>query len=145
MAKNINIGGRLHSVAVGNVLAGADEISDDLKGKKQSQINAEVDAAIDALQEGVENAGKVDDVKVNGVSVLEEKEANIIVPTKVSDLTNDSGYQDADDVQQAITEAIPTKVSDLDNDSEFATSNEVEDGLSLKQDSITVEGETLII
>lgn len=43
MAKDINIGGRLHSIATGNVIAGADEILDDKKQKKQSDINAEVD------------------------------------------------------------------------------------------------------
>ena len=39
-------------------------------------------------------AGKVDDVKVNGTSVVNTstKEALITVPTKVSDLTNDVGY-----------------------------------------------------
>ena len=47
MAENINIGGRLHSIATGNVVAGANEILDDAKGKKQSQINTETDAALE--------------------------------------------------------------------------------------------------
>lgn len=49
MAENnnfINVGGRLHSIATGNVLAGTDEIYDDSKGKKQSTINAETDAIL---------------------------------------------------------------------------------------------------
>ena len=46
MANEIKIGGRLHSVASGNVLAGADEIIDDNTGKKQSVINAEVQASL---------------------------------------------------------------------------------------------------
>lgn len=47
MADNkINVGGRLHSIATGNVLAGADEILDDSKGKKQSEINIDVDNAL---------------------------------------------------------------------------------------------------
>lgn len=37
----IDVGGRLHSAATGNVLAGANEILDDAKGKRQSDINAE--------------------------------------------------------------------------------------------------------
>ena len=56
MAKDINIGGRLHSIATGNVVAGADEILDDNLGKKQTQINTEtynlvesVNNALDAL------------------------------------------------------------------------------------------------
>lgn len=45
--KNIEVGGRLHSIATGNVLAGADEIFDDDKGKKQNDINAETDVALE--------------------------------------------------------------------------------------------------
>ena len=41
--KYIEVGGRLHSIATGNVLAGANEILDDAKGKKQSVVNAEND------------------------------------------------------------------------------------------------------
>lgn len=44
---NIEIGGRLHSTATGNVVAGANEIYDDAKGKKQSVVNQETDAALD--------------------------------------------------------------------------------------------------
>ena len=82
---NINIGGRLHSVATGNTVAGANEIYDDDKQKKQSQINEEVDASIEELREGLADAGKVDDVKVNGVSVRDEitKEANINITASV--------------------------------------------------------------
>ena len=47
MAENINIAGRLHSTATGNVVAGANEIYDDTKGKKQSVVNQETDAALD--------------------------------------------------------------------------------------------------
>lgn len=47
MADNkINVGGRLHSIATGNVLASADEIFDDNKGKKQSEVNMDVDKAL---------------------------------------------------------------------------------------------------
>lgn len=37
-------------------------------------------------------AGKVDDVKVNGSTAVSNKVANITIPTKVSDLTNDASY-----------------------------------------------------
>lgn len=43
---NIEIGGRLHSTATGNVVTGANEVLDDTKNKKQSVINAEVDETI---------------------------------------------------------------------------------------------------
>lgn len=40
----------------------------------------------------VDSFGKVDDVQVNGVSVVTNKIAEVTVPTKVSELDNDSGY-----------------------------------------------------
>lgn len=43
----INVGGRLHSIATGNILANADEIYDVSKSSKQSVINAETDAALE--------------------------------------------------------------------------------------------------
>lgn len=50
MANEINIGGRLHSVASGNVVAGANEIYDDEKKKRQSDINVELENAIEAAK-----------------------------------------------------------------------------------------------
>lgn len=41
---------------------------------------------------GQNGSGSVADVWVNGTSVLDGNTAKVIVPTKVSDLTNDSGY-----------------------------------------------------
>ena len=49
MAKNINIGGRLHSIATGNVVAGTDEILDDNLGKKQTQINTETYSLVESI------------------------------------------------------------------------------------------------
>ena len=43
----IEIGGTLHNTEVGNVTAYANEILDQDKGKKQSQVNAETDAALE--------------------------------------------------------------------------------------------------
>lgn len=50
----------------------------------------------------VDSFGKVDDVKVNGESVVENKVAIVSVPTKVSQLQNDSNFQDSLEVQAAI-------------------------------------------
>lgn len=53
------------------------------------------------------------------------------IPTKTSDLTNDSGFITADDVHDpdlspyALKEEIPTKTSDLTNDSGYITLDEV--------------------
>lgn len=51
MNKNIDIGGRLHSTATGNVVAGANEIFDDSKNKKQSDINTETYSLVNNINE----------------------------------------------------------------------------------------------
>ena len=51
--------------------------------------------------------GKIDVIKVNGTSqTITGKEVDISVPTKVSDITNDSGFQTAADVSGAIATAL---------------------------------------
>ena len=89
--------------------------------------------------------GDVTDVEVNGVSVVDQDGvAEVTVPTKVSELTNDSGYITGIDSTDVITAlgytpgtsnfsgayddltgkpTIPTKTSDLTNDSGFITSS----------------------
>ena len=54
MAKDINIGGRLHSIATGNVVAGADEILDDNLGKKQTQINTETYSLVESVNNALD-------------------------------------------------------------------------------------------
>lgn len=58
---------------------------------------------------GQNGTGSVSDVWQNGVSVLDGNTAKVVVPTKTSDLTNDSGF----------VTSVPTKTSDLTNDSNF--------------------------
>ena len=58
---------------------------------------------------GQNGTGSVSDVLQNGVSVLDGDTAKVVVPTKSSDLTNDSGF----------VTSVPTKTSDLTNDSNF--------------------------
>ena len=58
---------------------------------------------------GQNGTGSVSDVLQNGVSVLDGDTAKVVVPTKTSDLTNDSGF----------VTSVPTKTSDLTNDSNF--------------------------
>lgn len=65
---NINIGGRLHSTATGNVVAGANEILDDVKGKKQSVINQETDEALAGKQAALVSGTNIK--TVNGESIL---------------------------------------------------------------------------
>ena len=56
-----------------------------VNGVTQTVTNKEVDLI-------VSGGGNVDDVEVNGVSVVTNKIAEVTVPTKTSDLTNDSGF-----------------------------------------------------
>ena len=53
------------------------------------------------------NGGKIDTISVNGTQqTITNKNVDITVPTQVSDLTNDSGFQTASDVQTAINTAV---------------------------------------
>lgn len=53
------------------------------------------------------NGGKIDVVKINGTAqTITNKEVDISVPTQVSDLTNDSGFQTATQVQSLIDSAV---------------------------------------
>jgi len=53
------------------------------------------------------NGGKIDKIQVNGTDqTITNKTVNLAVPTKVSDLTNDSGYQTASQVSTAISAAV---------------------------------------
>lgn len=50
----------------------------------------------------------IEDVKVNGTSLaVTEKAVNVVVPTKTSDITNDSGFITANDIPD-VTESDPT-------------------------------------
>lgn len=61
MADNkINVGGRLHSVATGNVIAGANEILDDTQNKKQQDINAELIEAVGTVNSRIAAAVDVE-------------------------------------------------------------------------------------
>lgn len=54
-----------------------------------------------------QNGGKIDVIKVNGTAqTITNKSVDIAVPEKVSDITNDSGYQTSAQVGTAITTAL---------------------------------------
>lgn len=71
------------------------------------------------VQAGTE--GKIDKIEVNNVEQpIIDKTVNIAVPTKTSDLSNDSGYITNEALNSYATKAeLPTKVSQLENDSKF--------------------------
>ena len=57
------------------------------------------------------NGGKINTVSVNGTAqTITDKNVNITVPTKVSVLTNDSGYQTANQVSASISSALSGKI-----------------------------------
>lgn len=59
-----------------------------------------------------QNGGKIDVIKVNGTAqTITSKEVDIAVPTAVSDLTNDSGFQTANDVSSAINTALTSAMT----------------------------------
>lgn len=66
-------------------------------------------------------------------AALALKAAIADIPTKVSQLLNDSGYQNVAQVQSAITAAVPTKVSDLTNDSGYQTAAQVQAAIATLQ------------
>lgn len=68
-------------------------------------------SALEARVDGLVTAGgepnKIETVKVNGETLpIADKKVEIVVPAKVSELANDSGFQTGDEVAQAITTAI---------------------------------------
>lgn len=80
MAENkINVGGRLHSIATGNVLAGANEIFDDEKNKKQNDINTETYSLVNNINE-----------RLNGLSPDQQSALN--VATKATNNETKLGY-----------------------------------------------------
>lgn len=73
-------------------------------------------ATKDELNGIAQTAGKIDDVKVNGASVVSNKVANISVPTKVSQLQNDSNFIPASQ------KAVANGVASLDQNGKVPTS-----------------------
>lgn len=66
------------------------------------------------------------------------QEVEAMIPTKVSDLTNDAGYLTSvswNDIQNK--PSIPTKTSDLTNDSDFTTNAALNTGLATKQNALS--------
>lgn len=74
-------------------------------------------------------------------AALALKAALTDIPTKLSQLQNDSGFQTASQVNTAITAAVPTKVSDLRNDRGFQTASQVQTAIApLQTKAITDTG-----
>lgn len=95
------------------IFAEKDEVptEEEIKGLADGQIAASIaDAATSSAaskQYVADNGGKIDTIKVNGTTqTITNKAVDITVPTKTSDLTNDSDFQTDQDVQDAIDAAL---------------------------------------
>ena len=73
---------------------------------------------------------------------LNGKASQSDIPTKVSELTNDSDFQTASQVAAAISGInVPTKVSQLDNDSDFQTGTQVSNSISTATSGLATKAE----
>ena len=104
-----------------------------------------VDNIYEELSEAID--GKQDKILAGANITISGNVVSAIVPTKTSDLTNDSNFITNNDIiNKADKSEIPTKTSQLTNDSNFITNNDivgkadksyVDEKLSKKQDIIT--------
>ena len=73
---------------------------------------------------------------------LNGKASQSDIPTKVSELTNDSDFQTASQVAEAISGInVPTKVSQLDNDSDFQTGTQVSNSIATATSGLATKDE----
>jgi hypothetical protein len=127
--------------------------------EQDEALSGAIDGLSSSKQDVIDEEHKLDYDLLSGTPTI---------PTKVSELDNDSGYQTSSDVQTAIsgkadkseleayqlkitseaklgygllsgTPSIPTKTSDLQNDSDFATSAYVDASVSGKADKSELE------
>lgn len=84
---------------------------------------------------GEEN--KIDSISVNGspVSIDENKNVDITVPSKVSELTNDSNYQTAEQVNSTVTTEIAKVVANAPED--FDTLKEMSDWIAGHENDVS--------
>lgn len=95
---------KLEGINVDNLLSAADKAKIHDHSNK-SILDAVTQAAVDAWNAAEANV--LEAVKVNGTAqTITNKEVNIAVPTAVSDLTNDSGFQTQTQVAAAIAAAV---------------------------------------
>jgi len=94
MAKNINIAGKLHAVTSDHIVVSTDEVFDDNKGKKQNQLNTEMQSSISAEIEraaGVE-AGLSDRLEaIEELAEISIEGGTLELATSSSDITSGSG------------------------------------------------------
>ena len=95
----------------------------------------EVKGCLGKEGDGSGQANVIESIKVNGVdqSVDSNKSVDIPVPTKTSDLDNDSGYVTEDQVNNKVTEGVASIVADAPEN--FDTLKEMSDWLTQHDES----------
>lgn len=100
------------------------------------------------LSDSQGSGGGIENVNVNGSELpIVDNGVNITIPTKTSELTNDSGFLKENKIETISSNGInmsivgknvdikiPTKTSEITNDSGFITSNKIE---VVKVDGVT--------
>ena len=95
---------KLETINLDNLLSAQDKAKIHEHSNK-SVLDAITQAAVDAWTAAETNI--IESVKVNGTAqTVTNKEINIAVPTRVSDLNNDSGFQNATQGATAIAAAV---------------------------------------
>lgn len=110
-----------------------------------------LDGRVDTLEETVEGLtttggekNVITSVKVNGQAqtVAEDRSVDITVPTKVSELTNDEGFQKASEVKTAVDAALNKFAEDVSDDGVVNTYKELVDyAASHKGEAATMAGD----
>lgn len=156
--KDIQVGGTLHSIATGNIIAHADEVMDEDYGKKQSVINQELS---NRLTEELKGYLPLTGGTMNG-NITFPNTLGILIQNKTNtDLLNAAGSTTSIDeikvqVQAAIVDSAPETLDTLNelaaalgDDPNFATT--IATQIGNKQDTLvsgtnikTIGGESIL-
>ena len=90
---DIVIGGRLHSAATGNTVAGANEIMDDAQGKKQSVVNQETKERFNAYDTAI--LGRYTNAEINNLISNTPETDVIVVDIPAASQSDIAGWLDA--------------------------------------------------
>lgn len=108
----------------GTALTPVNKAVDVIVPTKTSDITNDGDGTSNFATESYvdENGGKIDKIKVNGTEqTITNKAVDITVPTNNNQLTNGAGYQTANDVSGAISDALANGNDPYVTDSEVDT------------------------
>lgn len=117
--KDIQVGGTLHSIATGNIIAHADEVMDEDYGKKQSVINQELN---NRLTEELKGYLPLTGGTMNG-NITFPNTLGILIQDKTNtDLLNAAG---STTTIASILDQVPKNVSAFNNDAKYQTEEQV--------------------